>query len=86
MFITSSIDPELMTEVSKEFDEEISVQPLQNVWKYTVDRFEAAVDSRHLTYRRLSCGIVPSIFDLILNCSFISASASSDDNEDLSQE
>lgn len=84
LFIISSNDYELMRRVSKQFDEKISEQCLQNISKHEVNRIEAAVVSRCFLQRRLSYGIVAPLFEFIMNCFCIYALASSHANKDLS--
>lgn len=75
-----------MIEVSRQFYEKISVPFLHIIPKHEVSRLEAAVGSRCFILPGLSCGIVPPLFDCILNCSSTSVSASSNDIKNLSDD
>lgn len=66
--------PELIRKASREVDEKVSVQFSQNISKHEVNILEAAVGSRYFILRRLSCGIVPLLFEFIIKCSPTSAS------------
>lgn len=83
-FIISCNDHKLISNISKQFDENISVHFLRNISKLEVNRLEASVGSRWIILGRLVCNIVPPLFDLNVNCFSTSSSSSWDCNKDLS--
>lgn len=84
LFIILSNDPKLMTEVSNEFHEKISVKFSQNILRNEINGLEAAVGYRYFILRRLSCCIVPPLFEYFFNGSSVSAFLSSDGQKYLS--